>query len=103
MPGFAQAWTAEAAVATWARTGHISRCERFESNLGGGEREDESAAAGEFAFGTDGAGVGAHDVFGDGEAEAGSPGLSGAGFVDAVEAFEEAGQVFGGDAGAERD
>ncbi len=55
----------------------------------------------EFAFGADGAAVGEHDVLGDGEAEAGAAGFAGAGFVDAVEAFEEARQMLGGDAGAE--
>src|ERR1700675_1232204 len=66
-----------------------------------GECEEEGAAAGEFAFGADGAAVGQHDVFGDGEAQAGAAGFAGAGFVDAIEAFEQAGQVLGGDAGAE--
>ncbi len=56
---------------------------------------------GEFAFGADGAAVGEHDVFGDGEAEAGASGFAGAGFVDAIEALEEARKVLGGDAGAE--
>ena len=42
-----------------------------------------------------------HDVLGDGEAEAGASGFAGAGFVDAIEAFEEARQVLGGNAGAE--
>jgi hypothetical protein len=60
-----------------------------------------SAAVGEFAFGADGAAVGEHDVFGDGEAEAGASGFAGAGFIDAIEAFEQARQMFGGDAGAE--
>jgi hypothetical protein len=69
--------------------------------LGGGEGEEEDGAVGQFAFGADGAAVGEHDVFGDGEAEAGASGFAGAGFVDAVEAFEEAREVFGGDAGSE--
>ncbi len=56
---------------------------------------------GQVAFGADGAAVGEHDVLGDGEAEAGASGFAGAGFVDAIEAFEEAGKMFRGDAGAE--
>ena len=56
---------------------------------------------GQFAFGTDGAAVGEHDVLGDGESEAGAAGFAGAGFVDAIETFEEARKVFGGDAGTE--
>ena len=55
----------------------------------------------EFAFGADGAAVGEHDVLGDGEAEAGAAGFAGTRFVDAIEAFEKARQMFGGDAGAE--
>ena len=55
----------------------------------------------EFAFGADGAAVGQHDVFGDGQAEASTAGFAGAGFVDAIEAFEQSRQVLGGDAGAE--
>ena len=55
----------------------------------------------EFAFGADGAAVGERDVFGDGQSEAGAAGFTGTGFVDAVEAFEQARQVFGGDAGSE--
>ena len=55
----------------------------------------------EFAFGADGTTVGEHDVLGDGEAEAGAAGFAGAGFVDAVEAFEEARQMLGGNARAE--
>ena len=39
-------------------------------------------------------------VFDDGEAEAGAPQLAGAPFVDAVEAFEESGEMLGRDAGA---
>ena len=56
---------------------------------------------GQFAFGADGAAVGEHDVLGDGETEASASGFAGAGFVDAVEAFEQAGEMLGGDAGAE--
>jgi len=54
----------------------------------------------EFAFGADGAAVGQHDVFGDGQAEPVPPD-SRSGFVDAIEAFEQSRQVLGGDAGAE--
>ncbi len=38
--------------------------------------------------------MGADDVLGYGEAEAGASGFAGAGFVDAIEAFEEAWQMF---------
>ena len=68
---------------------------------GGGKGEGEGASVAEFAVGTDGATVGAHDVLGDGEAEAGAAGFARAGFVDAVEALEEARKMLGGDAGAE--
>src|SRR5438128_1197853 len=68
---------------------------------GGGEGEQEGGAVVEFALGADGASVGQHDVLGDGEAQAGASGFAGAGFVDAVEAFEEARDMFGGNAGAE--
>ncbi len=56
---------------------------------------------GEFAFGADGAAVGQHDVLGNGKAEAGAPGLAGAGFVDAIEALEQAREVLRGNASAE--
>ena len=68
--------------------------------LCGRQRERESAAVVEFAFGADGATVGAHDVLGDGKAEAGAPGFARARFVDAVETLEEARQVLGGNTGA---
>ena len=55
----------------------------------------------ELAFHTDGASVGEDDVLGDGKAEAGASGLAGAGFVDPVEALEDAVEMFRGDAGAE--
>ena len=45
--------------------------------------------------------MGTHDVLGDGEAEAGPAGFAGTGFVDAVETFEKARKVLGGNAGAE--
>ncbi len=45
--------------------------------------------------------MGQHDVLGDGEAEARASGLAGPGFVDTVEAFEQAREMLGGDAGAE--
>ena len=38
--------------------------------LCGGEGEEERAAVGQFAFGTDGAAVREHDVLGDGQAKA---------------------------------
>src|SRR5580704_12008960 len=40
-------------------------------------------------------------VASDGESKAGTAGLPGAGFVDSIEAFEDALEMFGGDAGAE--
>ena len=45
--------------------------------------------------------MGKDDVFRDGKAEAGASGFAGTGLVDAVETFEETGQVFRGNAGAE--
>src|SRR5712671_5431003 len=44
--------------------------------------------------------MGQHDVFGDGQAEAGASGFAGAGFVDAIETFEQAWKMLGSDAGA---
>lgn len=41
--------------------------------------------------------MGEHDVFGDREAKAGASGFAGAGFIDSIEAFEEARKMFGGD------
>src|SRR5258708_33506470 len=70
----------------------------FDEHLGDGEGEEAGAAVAEFAFGADGAAVGEHDVFGDSEAEAGAAGFAGAGFVDSVEAVEEARQVVPGGA-----
>ena len=46
----------------------------------------------------DAAAVDLGDVFDDGEAEAGAAHFPAAGAVDAVEAFEDSGEVFGGDA-----
>src|SRR5258707_580634 len=45
--------------------------------------------------------MGEHDVLGDGEAQSGAARFAGAGFVDAIEALEQARQMFGSDAGAE--
>ena len=59
------------------------------------ERKNERAAVAELAFGVNRSTVRAHDVLGDGEAKAGASGLTRAGFIDAIEAFEEARQVFG--------
>jgi len=56
---------------------------------------------GELTLGADGAAVCEHDVLGDGKAEAGASGLAGPGFIDAIEAFEQARKMFGGDAGTE--
>ena len=71
------------------------------SSLRGGESKQESRTMREFAFGTNRSTVGEHDVFSDGEAEAGASGFARAGFVDAIEAFEQAREVLGSDAGAE--
>src|ERR1700733_16092121 len=68
---------------------------------GNGEGKQKSRSVGEFAFGADGAAVGEHDVFGDGKAKAGASGFAGAGFVDSIEAFEEAREMFRGNACAE--
>ena len=62
--------------------------------------EAEAGAFAEFAFDIDGAVVELGDVFDDAEAEAGAADGAAAGFVDPVEAFEEAGVVLRGDAGA---
>src|SRR5215471_7438925 len=70
-------------------------------SLGCGQSEYERAAVVLFAFGADGAAVGAHDVLGDGEAEAGSSGFAGSGFVHAIEALEQARQVLRRNAAAE--
>lgn len=56
---------------------------------------------GQFAFGADGTAVGQHDVLGNSQAEAGSSGFAGASLIDAIEAFEEAREVLGGNACAE--
>src|SRR5260221_9625393 len=72
----------------------------FSFRSGGGQSEEKGGAVAKIAFGADGAAVGQHDVLGDGEAEAGAAGFAGAGFVDAIETFEEARQVLGGDTGA---
>ena len=55
----------------------------------------------EFALGADGAAVSQHDVFGDGQSQAGAAGFAGAGLVYAVEALEQARQVLGGNARTE--
>ena len=65
------------------------------------QREVELCAVAEFAFGPDAAAVGLHDVLDDGEAEASPAGFARAGFVDAIEALEDALQMLGGNAGAE--
>ena len=66
-----------------------------------GQREVEVSAVAQFAFGPDASAVGLDDVLDDGQAQAGAAGLAGAGFVNAVEALEDAVEVLGGDAGAE--
>ncbi len=89
-PGFAQVWTAEGGCL------HVGT-----ATLGNGKGEQKGGAVGEFAFGADGAAVGEHDVFGDGEAETGASGLAGAGFIHAIEALEQAWEMLGRDARAE--
>ena len=54
----------------------------------------------EFAFRADRSAVREDDMFGDSEAETCAAGFAGAGFIHAIEALEEARQMFGGDAGA---
>src|SRR5579864_5108927 len=66
-----------------------------------GKREEEGAAMVEFAISADGTAMSQHDVFGDGQTQAGAAGFAGAGFVDAIKAFEETRQVLGGDSRAE--
>src|SRR5260370_17215844 len=65
-----------------------------------GEGENEVTAGVELTFGANGTAVGLDHVTCDGQTEASAAGLPGAGFVDAVEALEDATEVFGGDAGA---
>src|SRR5579864_9384920 len=52
----------------------------------------------ELTFGANGAGMSEHDVFGDGKAKASASRFAGAGLIDAVEALEQARQMFGSDA-----
>jgi hypothetical protein len=52
------------------------------------------------AFGPDLSAVELHDVFDDGEAESGAAGFAGAGFIEAIEPFEDALQGIGREAGA---
>ena len=55
----------------------------------------------EFALGPDGAAVGQHDVFGDGQSQTRTTGFARTGLIYPVEALEQAGQVFGRNAGTE--
>ena len=64
----------------------------------GGAAEGEDGAAAGGAGDVDPAAVGVHDAFADGEAEAGVAFGAGTGAAGAVEAIEDMGQVFGGDA-----
>lgn len=52
--------------ATWLTFGEFISA--AEVRLCSGQGKQEGTAAGDFAFGADRAGVGAHDVFGNGEA-----------------------------------
>src|SRR5277367_2731357 len=65
-----------------------------------GEREGEFGALAYCAFYPEFAAVGFDDVFGDGEAEAGTAGFAGAGGVHTIEAFEDAFGIGEGDADA---
>src|SRR5205085_1786588 len=65
-----------------------------------GDGDVEAGAVAGLALDGDGALVFVDDCFDDGEAEAAAGGGAGFGFGGAVEAFEEVGLVFGGDAGA---
>src|SRR5262245_58538511 len=66
----------------------------------GGEGEVEGGAFAGFTFGPDFAAVALDNVFDDGETEAGAALFTRAGFVHAIEAFEDAFQGFRWDAGA---
>src|SRR5579871_3468775 len=68
------------------------------SNHGGfclGEGENERASCVQLAFGADGATLRLHHILGNCEAKTGASGLSGTGFVDPIEAFEDAVEVLG--------
>ena len=65
------------------------------------QREVEGGAAAQFAFCPDASAVGQDDVLDDGQTEAGAARLARARFINAIEALEDAGEVFAGDAGAE--
>lgn len=64
-----------------------------------GEGDAELGALAKGAVKADGAGVGEGDVFDDCKAKAGAAVGASAAFLDAIEALEDAGLVFGGDAG----
>src|SRR5579871_230528 len=69
------------------------------SNYGGfclRKGENEGASGVQLAFGADGSALRLHHILGNCEAEAGSSGLPGTGFINPVEAFEDAVEVFGG-------
>ncbi len=82
------------------RQGYIGvKTAKKRSNYGGfclGEGENEGASGVQLTFGADGSALGLHHILGNGEAETGAAGLPGAGFVDPVEALEDAVEVFGG-------
>ena len=59
-----------------------------------GQGEKEGCARAELAFRADDAAVGEHDVLGDGQAKASAAGLAGTGFIDPVEALEDAVEMF---------
>ncbi len=59
--------------------------------------KEKRGALQEGAFDADVAAHGAGEVFDDGQAKSGAAELAGASLVNAIEAFEEAGKVFGRD------
>src|SRR5258707_5428387 len=65
------------------------------------QRKQERRTMVQFALGADRSTVGQHDVFGDGQPQAGAAGFARAGFIYAIKAFEKPGQVFRWNAGAE--
>lgn len=67
---------------------------------GKGERDEEFEAACDWRHGGNGAANGFDGGFDDGEAEAGAPGVAGAGGVNPVEGIEEAGEAVFRDTGA---
>src|SRR5579862_4197104 len=79
----------------------VPSCAIFFGKLRNRKPEEKCRSVGEFAFGANAAAMGEHDVFGDGQPEAGASRFTGARFIDTIETFEEARQVLGRNPGAE--